>query len=339
MNKNNLKNDYTLRISVTPVCNLNCEYCNPKRTINYKDILSDKDLLEIIESGVSAGIRKVSWTGGEPTMRNNFTNLVKQTKSLGIRKQYLTTNGILFFKTADELKNNGITRVNFSLDTLNSKQYKKICRFDGLRYVIRSIKKSVEIYNNTKINCVITNDNFSVIDDFIKFSENFGEKLKVRFLEIVPCGQIYEEDKTIFKKKFVPVNKILNRLKTYGRLISVKNMGEVPKSSYFKISGLKSIYGINPNHSVNYRCDKLLCKKIRVNPQGFVSNCTINLEFVRDFRNKTLKERKRMMKELVLEKMNRDYTGFRHQQKYYDFWRFRIMPNYIKRKFQLNKLQ
>ena len=337
MNNKNLANNYTLRISITSACNLNCKYCNTKRVIDYTNLLSDKDLLEIIESGVECGIKKVSWTGGEPTVKKNFADIVKQTKSLGIKTQHLTTNGTLFFKIAEKLKKNGMNRINFSLDTLNRKEYKDICGYDYLPAVLKSIKKSIEIYNNTKINCVVTKDNFSVIDDFINFNESLNGKLRVRFLELVPCGQIYEEDKNFFKRNFVSINEIISKLKKHGRLIPVKNTGEVPKSLYFKFPSLKGIYGVNPNYSVNYSCDRLMCTKIRVNPEGFVSNCTIKLDFVRDFRNKTLKEKKRMMEELVVEKKNRNYIGFRHRQKYYDFWRFGINPDYIKKKFPFSK--
>ncbi len=332
MNKTKLQNNYTLRISATSACNLNCNYCNPKRNPN-PNILSDKDLLKIVEAGASTEIKRVIWTGGEPTVREGFINLVKNVKALGVRQQHLTTNGILYYKMADKLKEAGITRVNLSLDILDRNQYKNICGVDGFNYVIDSIKKATELYSNTKINCVITKNNFSTIDDFVKFTEEFQGKLTVRFLELVPCGQIYDEDITIFEKNFVSIYEILNCLKKYGDLIPLENKGNVPKSLYFRISGLKGIYGVNPNYSANYRCDREKCTKIRVNPEGLVSNCAIRLEYVRDFRNKTLKERKKLMKEIVLEKLNRNYTGFCHKQKYYDFWRFGILPKYIKEKF------
>ena len=205
MDKTNLQNNYTLRISVTPFCNLNCKYCNPKGNID-RDILFDKDLLEIVEAGIAAEIRRVTWTGGEPTVRKGFINLVKKVKALGIKKQHLTTNGILYFRIADELKRVGISRVNISLDTLNKNQYKNICGFDGFDYVIRSVKKAVETYGHAKINCVVTKENFDMVDDFVKFAEEFRGKLTVRFLELVPCGQIFDEDPTIFEKNFVMID-------------------------------------------------------------------------------------------------------------------------------------
>jgi molybdenum cofactor biosynthesis enzyme MoaA len=209
-----------------------------------------------------------------------------------------------------------------------------MCGFDGLEFVKKSIMKAIKLYPCVKINCVVVKNNLGIIDDFIEFVEKFNGKLIVRFLEVVPCGELYKKDKNVFKNTYVSFNKIKKRLANYGKLIPIKIDGDVPKSIYYKISGLQGIYSINPNYSVNYRCDRSKCPKLRVNPQGFVSNCTIQLKYVRDFRNKSLEKKIKMMKEIVREKLNRNYKGFRHKQKYYDFWRFGIKPDFIKNKFK-----
>jgi len=330
MNTEIKHNNFVLRISATAACNLNCKYCNPNRKVDPENILSDKDLLEIIQAGIASGLTRVTWTGGEPTIRKDFVQLVRKAKELGIHEQSLSTNGISYFKIADELKESGLNRVNISLDTLDRNQYMEITGFDWLNLVRKSIEKCVELYDHAKINCIISKNNFNAIDDLVTFAETFQGKFTVRFLEIVPCGGLYELDSTIFDKQFVTFFEVLDQLRKYGELFPVENTGNVPKSRYFRIPGMNGIYGVNPNHSVGYRCDREACKKIRVSPNGFVSNCTIKLQYVRDFRNKTLDERIKLMDSVVEEKLNRDYTGFQHKQKYYDFWRFGILPDFIR---------
>jgi len=119
---------YTLRISLTSLCNLNCEYCNPVRKVDPSKIMSDKDFFEIIESAVYVGIEKIAWTGGEPTIRPNFVGIVKKAKELGINDQRLTTNGVLFHRLAKQLKKSGLNQVDISLDTLDREEFKKICK-------------------------------------------------------------------------------------------------------------------------------------------------------------------------------------------------------------------
>lgn len=328
-----MKNNYTLRISITSLCNLNCVYCNTQRSVNSKELMSKDDILELLNATHKAGIRKISWTGGEPTIREGFLELVEKARTIGMTKQSLTTNGILYSRIAGALKKAGITKVNFSLDTLDSIEYKKICGYDGFLKVMKSINKATELYDRIKINCVITRSNKETIGKMIDYFDRYEGRVVVRFLEIVPCGQMYEYNKMIFKNEFVAVQEMLRDMRFIGELTPINVIGDVPKSSYFRIRGRRGIYGVNPNFSVGFRCDQKKCPKIRVSPHGFVSNCTINLNYVRDFRNKSLEEKIELMKEIVKEKEERSYRGFIHRQKYYDFWRFGINPKYISEKF------
>jgi len=316
------KQNYSLRIAVTSACNLNCSYCNPNRKISFDKLMSDKDLLEIIEAGVKSNINQIAWTGGEPTVRPNFIKLVKKAKELGIKQQRITTNGVIYYKMAEDLKLAGINQVDISLDTLDKKEFKKICGLDAFDNVMKSINKAVELHPLTKVNTVIFRSNFHTLQDFVDFIESFGGKLSTRISEIVPCGQLYEEDPTQFDRNFVPIHEMLFKFSTLGKLKPIQNRWDLVKSIYFKIEGKKGIYGVLPNHSANYKCDTLGCTKIRISPHGYVSNCTIQLKYLRNFCAKTLNQKIRMMREIVDEKLNRDYTGFRHKQKYYDFWRF-----------------
>ena len=319
-----MNNNYTLRISVTNNCNLNCSYCNPKRKIDPTIVLSDKELLEIIEAASCAGIKKVSWTGGEPTVRPNFIDLVRKAQELGMKKQNMTSNGLIYHRIADKLKEAGLTGVNFSLDTLDPEEFKKICGFDRLHDVIKSIEKA------TKFNSVLTQSNRHVFSDLVNFTEKFNGKLIARFLEVVPCGQNYEENPRIFDKEFVPVYELLYKFAQLGKLIPLENTGDVRGTFYFKVEDMNGIYGLNPNYSKNYKCDEEDCRKVRLNPEGFISNCTIQLKYARQLKGKTLAQKKKILKEVVKEKMTRDYTSFKHKQKHYDFWRFGIMSEATK---------
>ena len=315
---------YTFRISVTNNCNLNCVYCNPLRKTDVAKNLSDDEIVSILKAAYEAGLRNITWTGGEPTSRIHFTEIVSKAKEIGYKNQHITTNGIVYYLLADKLKEAGITRVNFSLDTLDREQFKKLCGMDGLDKVLKSIKKAVDIYGESKINSVIIQSNFNSIEKLIKFTESFNGKLTTRFLELVPCGSKYVENPTYFSNELLPIYEIVSYLAQKGKLILQKNTGNVPGSIYYKIEGMKGIYGVNPSYSNNYLCTKEKCNKIRMNPEGYVSNCTIQLKYTRNLQGKSYKEKVKLMKEIIVEKQNRDYTNFKHKQRFYDFWRFAI---------------
>ncbi len=73
-----------LRFFLTPKCNFSCIYCNPNKLREHKKELTTDEAISILESAYLAGIRKVHWTGGEPTVRLDLLKLMKKAKNLRI---------------------------------------------------------------------------------------------------------------------------------------------------------------------------------------------------------------------------------------------------------------
>ena len=150
-----------LRISVTDRCNLRCKYCMPAdgvKLMNHKDILTYEEITEAVRTLLPFGIRKIRFTGGEPLVRKGFENLVKMVADLnGVEDISITTNGILLADKAQQLADNGLNRVNISLDTLDADKYRKLTRGGDLSKVFQGIEaaKKAGLYP-LKINCVKT---------------------------------------------------------------------------------------------------------------------------------------------------------------------------------------
>ncbi len=167
-----------LRISVTDRCNQRCYYCMPKSgvtLINHEEVLSYEEIFKITEEFVKMGIDKVRLTGGEPLVRRGIISLVKMLSSIeGIKDLSMTTNGVLLSQYAEDLKKNGINRLNVSLDSINPKTYQQITNTDKLHDVLMGLKIAKEIgFNPIKINCVVKQS--SKEKDALEVSE-FAEK-------------------------------------------------------------------------------------------------------------------------------------------------------------------
>ena len=121
--------------------------------------------------------------------RKNIEDLVYKLKSIdGIEEIYITTNGVLLKDKIEELKKNGLTGVNISLDSLKENRFKKITKFDKLSHVLLSINKALEIGLKVKINTVIVDDiNKDEIIDFVNLTKD--KNLDVRFIELMPIGE------------------------------------------------------------------------------------------------------------------------------------------------------
>src|SRR5688572_16924613 len=139
-----------LRVSLTDRCNFRCMYCLPEteaaqnfyrghwahlpeskpivqQWMPRTKLLSFEEIVRAVRIAVDLGIQKIRLTGGEPLLRNDVDHLVAQLAKIpGIEDLALTTNGFLFPQKARALREAGLRRVSFSLDSLNRDQFKKI---------------------------------------------------------------------------------------------------------------------------------------------------------------------------------------------------------------------
>lgn len=152
-----------LRISVTDRCNLRCTYCMPEDGVphmTHDAIISFEEIVAFTRLAVSKGIRKVRLTGGEPLVRKDIVELVRQLASIpDLEDLAMTTNGILLARFANELKEAGLKRVNISLDTLNKENYRQITRNGDLDQVFKGIEAAKQAgLQPIKINCVLLHE-------------------------------------------------------------------------------------------------------------------------------------------------------------------------------------
>ena len=72
--------DY-LRISLTDRCNFRCVYCMPAIGMHFMprpELLTSDELLLVVRAAAAAGFRKLRLTGGEPTLRSDLVDLVRE---------------------------------------------------------------------------------------------------------------------------------------------------------------------------------------------------------------------------------------------------------------------
>ena len=132
-----------LRISVTDRCNLRCKYCMPEdgvKLINHNDILSFEEIFEFVKVSVRFGITKVRITGGEPLVRKNIVELVRQLSQIKeLEDLSLTTNAILLKEYAKPLFEAGLKRINISLDTLDAKNLVILPEVEILKKLLKEL--------------------------------------------------------------------------------------------------------------------------------------------------------------------------------------------------------
>ena len=266
LDKLNRKIDY-LRISVIDRCNLRCVYCMPEEgieSIPHNEILTYDEILRICETVSELGIRKIKITGGEPLVRKDIVNLIRDIKNINkIEQVTLTTNGILLHEMLDDLYDAGIDAINISLDTLNKDNFKKITRRDGIEKVLMSIDKAYDLGIRVKINCLAIRDfNLRELVEIASFAKD--REIDVRFIELMPIG---------FGKKYTQIDndEILSILESHFGTFEIvtEKRGNGP-AKYYRNQNMKGCIGFISAISHEF-CES--CNRIRLTSSGFLKLC------------------------------------------------------------------
>ncbi len=178
-----------LRISVIDKCNLTCRYCLVSKSsifLKNEDLLSFQEIKDVTKVFAELGVNQLRITGGEPFLRPNVTELIKELKQIpGIKRLSITTNGVLLGKYIDELEEIGISGINISLDTLDPSKFKQITKQDYFDKVMDNIHLATTSSIPIKLNCVgIKGFNDNELFDFVNFAINYN--ITLRFIEFMP---------------------------------------------------------------------------------------------------------------------------------------------------------
>ena len=130
-----------IRMSITDVCNFKCGYCLPN---GYQVDKNDRtkflhldEIKRLATSFSELGVLKVRITGGEPTVRKDFYDIIKILKfEAGIKKVSITTNGYQLNKKAKFLLDSGLDGINISIDSLKRKTFSNITSHDRLPEIL-----------------------------------------------------------------------------------------------------------------------------------------------------------------------------------------------------------
>lgn len=252
-----------LRISVTDLCNLRCKYCMPEsgvKSLCHSDILSIEEIVEIVKVASKNGIKKIRLTGGEPLVRRGFINLCKQISKIDeIEDIAITTNGVYLKDMADELFENKVRRINFSLDTLIKEKYNDITRRNDFDKTMESLFYVINKGFKVKINVVLIGGfNDDEIQDFVNLANKYD--LEVRFIELMQIG----ETANWSKDKFIS-NKIVLEKVPELEFDGVSGVAKI-----YKIKGQKGRIGLISPISCSF-CED--CNRIRLTSDGKLKPC------------------------------------------------------------------
>jgi cyclic pyranopterin phosphate synthase len=188
-----------LRISITQRCNLRCEYCHKEGeeitscSRGTAEEMTVDEIVRVARIAVSLGIARIKLTGGEPLMRKDLCEIVKQIAAIpGLKDLSMTTNGTMLGFQAQKLHACGLKRVNISLPTLNPDIYHKLTN-GRIENALEGVKAAVAAgFNPVKLNMVIlTGVNVEAVPEMMDFARQTGTILQLIELDPVNVDDSY----------------------------------------------------------------------------------------------------------------------------------------------------
>ena len=261
-----------IRLSISDVCNFKCGYCLPD---GYKIDKSDnrtfintEEIKRLARALSELGVSKIRLTGGEPTIRKDFFEIIKIIKeNSGIKKTAITTNGYKLDKIANDIKNSGLDGINISIDSLDPKTFKKITGHDRLEEILRGIKNLQKLnFKNIKINAVLLkgiNDTEQDFDSWAQFIKN--NEIDFRYIELMQTG----DNLDYFNKYHVPSKKFTDYLNNNNWIIQTFGKDAGPAKNYLNPK-FKGKFGVIAPYSKDF-CKS--CNRLRITAKGDLRLC------------------------------------------------------------------
>ncbi|MFH7526448.1 GTP 3',8-cyclase MoaA [Aeromonas enteropelogenes] len=259
---------YYLRLSITDVCNFRCTYCLPDgyRPEGRKSFLSVEEIRRVVGGFAAMGTRKVRLTGGEPSLRRDFTSIIEAVASTpGIEKVAMTTNGYRLKERAREWFDAGLSALNVSVDSLDPRQFHQITGENKLVEVMEGIEVALAAgFKSVKINAVLLKGlNDYQLDAFLAWIKH--KPIELRFIELMQTGEM----DTLFQNHHVSGEQIKQRLLESGWVQQLRGKDDGPAQVFMHPESQGGVGLIMP-YSKDFCAG---CNRLRVSSVGKLHLC------------------------------------------------------------------
>lgn len=124
---------------VTMGCNMRCMHCGSSCKTSLPGELSTAEALDLIDQMKEVGLRHVTLSGGEPTIRKDIFTLTEKLSDCGIDFSIISNGWLLDERTVEKARNAHVTYIAMSLDGLEG-THDTIRKRGAFARVIRSLR-------------------------------------------------------------------------------------------------------------------------------------------------------------------------------------------------------
>ncbi|KQN56968.1 GTP 3',8-cyclase MoaA [Erwinia sp. E602] len=261
---------YYLRLSITDVCNFRCTYCLPDgykpQGVQNKSFLTLDEIRRVTRAFAAAGTEKVRLTGGEPSMRRDFTDIIAAVReNPGIRQLAVTTNGYRLARDVAQWRDAGLTALNVSIDSLDARQFHAITGQDKFHEVMRGIDAAFDAgFSRVKVNTVLMRDvNHHSLGTFLDWIRT--RPIQLRFIELMETG----DGGALFRRHHISGEVIREQLLRQGWVCQPRARSDGP-AQVFQHPDYQGEIGLIMPYEKDFCAS---CNRLRVSAVGNLHLC------------------------------------------------------------------
>jgi cyclic pyranopterin phosphate synthase len=227
-----------------------------------RHLMQREEIFEIAKTFSSLGVTKIRLTGGEPLVRKDAQNIIKDLSGLPVELT-LTTNGFLVHQFIQTFKDSGIKSLNVSLDTMCPKKFHELTKRNSFNQVWENILLLIKHKFSVKLNVVVMKGvNQDEVVNFVQLTQKLP--LHVRFIEFMPF------DKNQWNSlKVVPFDVMLQQISSQFDVVKLKDKKH-DTAKKFKVIGFEGTFAFITTMSQPFCSD---CNRMRLTADGKMKNC------------------------------------------------------------------
>jgi pyrroloquinoline quinone biosynthesis protein E len=163
-------------LELTHRCPLQCPYCsNPLELERAKGELSTAEWMRVMDEAAELGILQVHFSGGEPAVRRDLSQLVAHARGAGLYSNLITSGVTLDRPGVATLAEAGLDHVQLSMQDVDHQTAAYIANYPGVQGKKLAFARSVrEVGLPLTVNAVINRHNVGRVERMIDLAVELG---------------------------------------------------------------------------------------------------------------------------------------------------------------------
>jgi MoaA/NifB/PqqE/SkfB family radical SAM enzyme len=198
-----LRTPRAVTIAVTHECQCRCIHCSAEDFCESGEPLSSQEIQKIVSESLSLGMTNVTFTGGEPLLRDDLEMLIACVPEAQAVSKIFTNGALLNQERAASLKAAGLQAVKLSLDSADPFKHDRLRQRHGsFQEVERGVKSALDAGLLVGLSTYATNE--SVRDRSLAQIASLAAAWNVHEIsvfDVIPTGRLLHQEEALMSEE------------------------------------------------------------------------------------------------------------------------------------------